>query len=101
MWKLHKHTCYYFLFSFYYCGSWSLTLSIYIIFAQSLPFYIGVKFNVFPDVMRSLSCPCDSCQNPVESGGIILAGSPAKIAIPELRPEWSQNGPEQNPAKCN
>ena len=45
---------YYFIFSFFYHGSWSLTLEIYIIFAQSLPFYIGVKFNVFPDVIINI-----------------------------------------------
>ena len=47
---------------------------------------------------RSLSCPCDSCRNPVES---FLAGCPAKIAIPgtiyssgiEPFQIWDQNGP--------
>ena len=46
---------------------------------------------------RSLSCPCDSCQNPAE---LFLAESPAKIAIPgtiysgRIEPfqNWHQNG---------
>ena len=59
---------------------------------------------------RSLSCPSDSCLNPVipaESGGIIFGREPCQNchsgdqlfwwnwAIPELRLEWSRNGPER------
>ena len=49
----------------------------------------------------------------LESGGIIFGREPCQNchsgdqlfrwnwAIPELRPEWSRNGPERNPAECN
>ena len=53
---------------------------------------------------RSLSCPCDSCWNPVvpvESGGIIFGRAPAKITIlgtiysSGIEPfrNWDWNGP--------
>ena len=50
--------------------------------------------------------------NPVESGGIIFGRAPCQNyhsgdhlfqwnrAIPELGPEWTQNGLERNPAEC-
>ena len=50
--------------------------------------------------------------NPADSGGIIFGRAPCQNyhsrdhlfwwnrAIPELVPEWSQNGPERNPAEC-
>ena len=51
--------------------------------------------------VRSLSCPCDSCWNPVIPVELFLAESPAKIAIPgtiyssRIEPfwNWHWNGP--------
>ena len=69
------------------------------------------NLSIHPNT-RSLSCPCDSCWNPVESSRIIFGREPCQNchsgdhlfqqnrAIPELTLEWSRNGPEWNPAEC-
>ena len=77
---------------------------------------VAAKYKNIPlPLMRSLSCPCDSCQNlviPVESSRIIFGRESCQNchsgdhlfqqnrAIPELGPEWSQNGLEWNLVEC-